>query len=90
MYIITKSLNQRNNLIKYLKKNMISAVFHYVPLHDSRMGEKFCKTRGDLSKTVKISQRILRLPIFYEMTESEVGHVVEIVRDFYLRNQQNN
>ncbi len=82
-YIITASLEERINLIEYLKKNNINAVFHYVPLHSSTAGMKYGKVRGDLFNTIDLSERVLRLPLFYEMTDDQVYEVVERLAEFY-------
>jgi dTDP-4-amino-4,6-dideoxygalactose transaminase len=83
MYIITASLDERTRLIGYLLDRGIKAVFHYVPLHSSPMGEKHCRVHGVLTHTDEISERLLRLPLYYEMTDDEVGRVVEAVKGFY-------
>ena len=83
MYIITKSLDERTDLIRYLNEHDIKAVFHYVPLHLSPMGLLHCRSHENLSITRQISERLLRLPMFYEMKESEVDRVVDAVYNFY-------
>jgi dTDP-4-amino-4,6-dideoxygalactose transaminase len=83
MYIITGSLEERTRLTEYLKDRAIKAVFHYVPLHSSPMGEKYCRSHGNLIHTDDISDRLLRLPLYYEMTDDEVERVVAAVGDFY-------
>ncbi|MCD4741919.1 MAG: dTDP-4-amino-4,6-dideoxygalactose transaminase [Desulfobacteraceae bacterium] len=83
MYIITHSLEERTNLMAFLKDRGINAVFHYIPLHTSPMGEKHCRAHGDLPHTVHTSARLLRLPMYYEIQEPEVEQVVAGVRAFY-------
>lgn len=83
MYLITGSLEERTRLMEHLQGLCIKAVFHYVPLHSSPMGEKYCRVYGDMPHTVKISERLLRLPLYYEMTDAEVRRVVEAVVEFY-------
>ncbi len=82
-YIITASLEERTELITYLKNKDIYAVFHYIPLHSSPAGRKYCKTVGDLPYTTDLSARVLRLPLFYEMNHSQVHQVVEAINEFY-------
>ncbi len=83
MYMITKSLDERTELLRYLGKRGINAVFHYMPLHTSPMGKKHCHTHGDLHHTVHASERLLRLPMYYEMNDEAVERVVAGVRGFY-------
>lgn len=83
MYIITRSLNERTQLLHYLKERGINAVFHYMPLHTSPMGKKHCHTHGDLPHTVHASERLIRLPMYYEMYDKYVDQVVAGVREFY-------
>lgn len=83
MYIITRSLDERTRLMEYLKSQGITSVFHYVPLHSSPMGEKHCRVHGSMVHTDGISERLLRLPMFYEMTEADVAGVIDAVSLFY-------
>lgn len=82
-YIITRSLEERGRLIDYLKQNGIWAVFHYVPLHSSPAGIKYGRTAGTMRVTDDLSDRVLRLPIYYEMREEDVEMVAEHVGRFY-------
>jgi dTDP-4-amino-4,6-dideoxygalactose transaminase len=58
------------------------AVFHYIPLHSSPMGQKFGYTENDLPVTNDISGRLLRLPLFYDITEEELQFVVAQVEKY--------
>lgn len=82
-YIITGSLEERARLIDYLKKNGIYAVFHYVPLHSSPAGMMFGRSSGSLETTDYISNSLLRLPLYYEMTVDDVKEVVRLINLFY-------
>ena len=82
-YIITRSLEERGRLIDYLKQNGIWAVFHYVPLHSSPAGIKYGRTAGTMRVTDDLSDRVLRLPVYYEMREEDVEMVAEHVGRFY-------
>lgn len=82
-YIITKSLDERKLLVAYLGKNGIMAVSHYVPLHSSPAGLKNGRVSGDLRVTDLVSERLLRLPVYYEMSDSDVEKVVQTVIGFY-------
>jgi|WetSurMetagenome_2_1015567.scaffolds.fasta_scaffold00781_12 dTDP-4-amino-4,6-dideoxygalactose transaminase len=82
-YIITRSLKERSELIKYLKLKSILSLFHYVPLHSSPAGIKYGRVGGKMTITENISERILRLPMYYEMTDGDTERVVEAVVEFY-------
>jgi len=81
--LITKSLDERTKLISFLKELGIAAPFHYVPLHTSPGGKKFGRAHGDLSQTVDLSERLVRLPLFSTLTNQ--NQVVEAVLKFYGR-----
>jgi dTDP-4-amino-4,6-dideoxygalactose transaminase len=82
-YIVLNSLDERMRLIEHLKAQSILAVFHYVPLHTSPMGLKMGYHPGMLPVTETISERLLRLPMYYEMQESEVELVVGEISKFF-------
>ena len=82
-YILVKDRQERTALIRHLKQAGIEATFHYVPLHTSPAGRKFARTAGRLPNTVRLSERILRLPLYYDMTEAQVQKVVDRIQRFY-------
>jgi dTDP-4-amino-4,6-dideoxygalactose transaminase len=79
-YILLPNIEVRDNLMAYLKQRDIGAVFHYVPLHSSPMGKRYRYAEGDLPVTEEVSGRLLRLPLFYTITEEEQLRVVTEVR----------
>jgi dTDP-4-amino-4,6-dideoxygalactose transaminase len=81
-YIILPNLDSRTRLIKHLKSKGILSVFHYVPLHLSPMGQKFGYKEGDFPNTESISDRLLRLPFYNEMTYDDQTQVIEAIRMF--------
>lgn len=81
-YLVLPDLNSRTNLIKHLKRKGILSVFHYIPLHLSPMGQKFGYREGDLPNTEFISDRLLRLPFYNEMTEEEQIQVIGAITAF--------
>jgi dTDP-4-amino-4,6-dideoxygalactose transaminase len=81
-YILLRDRATRDGLLDHLRRENIYAVFHYIPLHSSPMGQKFGYTENDLPVTNDVSGRLLRLPLFYEITEEEQARVVNAVRDF--------
>jgi dTDP-4-amino-4,6-dideoxygalactose transaminase len=82
-YIICRSSEERNRLMHLLNERGINAVFHYVPLHSSPAGRKFGRCHGELRVTEDLSQRLLRLPLYYEMSLHEITMVAEAIREFY-------
>ena len=81
-YMLMPSLEKRTAFIKYLKENGISAVFHYQPLHLSDMGRKFGGKLGDCSITEDVSNRLVRLPFYTDMSIDEQNYVLEAIRLF--------
>lgn len=82
-YIKTKDIDERSALIDFLKENKILSVFHYVPLHSAPAGLKFGRFHGEDKYTTKESERLLRLPMFYKLTEQEVDNITDKVKEFY-------
>lgn len=83
-YVILKNEKTRADLIHHLRANGILAVFHYVPLHSSPMGQKLgCDTRP-LPVTDDISSRLLRLPMYYEFGEDDQGRVIDSIKEFFV------
>lgn len=81
-YLLMPSLGSRENLIGHLKSRGIHAVFHYVPLHLSRMGRSFGYMPGDFPVSENAGEGLVRLPFFNEMTPNDLSRVVEGVREF--------
>ncbi len=82
-YIKCKDITERTELINYLKNNGIYSVFHYVPLHSSNAGIKFGKMSGEDIYTTKDSERILRLPLHYNISDSDIENVVDKLKGFF-------
>ena len=82
-YIKTKDMEERKALISYLKERDIAAVFHYVPLHSAPAGLRFGRFHGDDRYTTKESERLLRLPMYYNLSESDRQKVIDAVHGFY-------
>lgn len=82
-YVMLNSLGERTALIDHLKAQSILAVFHYVPLHTSPMGLAMGYRSGMLPVTESVSERLLRLPMYYEMEEIEIDTVVSELLKFF-------
>lgn len=74
---------ERAELIRRLKEAGIHAVFHYVPLHSSRAGERYGRFAGEDRFTTTESLRLLRLPLFYGLKREEALRVCALIREFY-------
>lgn len=82
-YIKTKDLEERQNLISFLKEKGIGAVFHYIPLHSAPAGKKYGEFFGKDIYTTSESERLLRLPLYYGLKEQDVMYITEQVKKFY-------
>lgn len=82
-YIKVKDLDERQRLIGYLKEKDIMAVFHYIPLHSAPAGKKYGTFFGEDKYTTKESERILRLPLYYGLSEEKTEKVITEVKNFY-------
>lgn len=77
-YLVCQSLEQRTELIKRLKENGILAVFHYQALHNS----EYYRNKHDgrvLKNTVFFADCLVRLPMFYELTDDEVDRTIHVI-----------
>lgn len=82
-YIKAKDMKERTHLIDFLKENDILAVFHYVPLHSAPAGIKFGRFHGEDKYTTGESERLVRLPMFYQLTDEQVDYIAGKVKEFY-------
>lgn len=80
-YILLPNQEIRNALMAHLKQHGIMAVFHFVPLHSSPMGQQFGRQGGNLAVTEELSGRLLRLPFYFEMTEGEQEYIVKFLKE---------
>jgi dTDP-4-amino-4,6-dideoxygalactose transaminase len=81
-YLLLPSAAERQALMAHLGERSILAVFHYVPLHLSPMGQRYGGRPGDCPVTEDLSERLVRLPFYTEMTEGEQEQVLTAVREF--------
>ncbi len=81
-YLLMPSLEKRQGLIAHLKAQSIVAPFHYLPLHLSDVGRKFGGKEGDCPVTEDVSDRLIRLPLYNDLTEADQARVVAGVREF--------
>lgn len=82
-YIVLETEEIRNNLMDYLKQNGINATFHYIPLHTSPMGNKLGCKEGSLPVTEEYAGRLLRLPLYADMTNEDNKFVINKIYEFF-------
>lgn len=82
-YIKVSDLEERTKLIAFLKQKDINTVFHYVPLHSSRAGQKYGTFYGNDRYTTRESERLIRLPLYYGLKNEEVDYVTETIREYF-------
>ncbi len=84
-YIKTKNLEERTELINYLKKHEIYAVFHYIPLHSAPAGRKFGRFFAQDIYTTQESERLLRLPMYYGLKREDQNKIIKSIKNFYCK-----
>ena len=83
-YLKTADLEERTALLAHLKARDIMAVFHYVPLHTADAGKQFGRFVGEDRYTTVESERLVRLPMWYGLSEGDQLRVVMAVEEFYM------
>lgn len=78
-YIIVPTKEKRDDMIIKLRECGVQSVFHYIPLHTAPMGQKFGYKEGDLPITEEYAGRLLRLPMYADLTDEEVNKVIDSV-----------
>ena len=76
-YLIAPSKHNRELFVKHLKSNGVQANSHYQPLHNSVAGEKYGYSRGELQVSSDVSERLVRLPLWHQISDDEIQHVIE-------------
>ncbi len=82
-YVKLKNLDERTRFIAYMKERGIGCVFHYIPLHSSPAGLKFGRFSGEDAFTTKESERLVRLPLYYGLSDAEQSEVIMAIRAFF-------
>lgn len=82
-YVKAKDLEERSQLIQYMNERDVNCVFHYIPLHSAPAGRRFGEFVGEDVYTTKESERLMRLPMFYGITEEQTEKVVKTLKNFY-------
>jgi dTDP-4-amino-4,6-dideoxygalactose transaminase len=81
-YVVLAPEIDRQKVLDTFKQNKIGAVFHYVPLHSSPAGMRFGRAHGELPLTSSLSQRLIRLPMWFGLTESQQQRVCDVLSAF--------
>lgn len=84
-YMKTRNLEERTKLIAFLKEKGILAVFHYIPLHTAPAGIKYGRFCGEDRFTTKESERLLRLPMYYQLKTEQIEDICNVVKTFYAK-----
>lgn len=82
-YMIMNTFEERQDFLAYLKSRGILSVFHYLPLHTSTMGLRFGGKKGSCPVTEQVSDRIVRLPFYNELSQSDQQAVIDAILKFY-------
>jgi dTDP-4-amino-4,6-dideoxygalactose transaminase len=82
-YIKVSNLDERTRLLKTLNDRKVQAVFHYVPLHTAIAGMQYSEFHGIDVHTTRESERLIRLPLWYGISENEIDTVVKAIEIFF-------
>lgn len=82
-YFKTKSLEERSALIQFLRTYGVYATFHYIPLHSSPAGKKYGEMFGTDKYTTTESEKLVRLPLYHQLTLQNVDCISQLITDFY-------
>lgn len=82
-YIKARSLEERTEFISFMKDNDVNCVFHYIPLHNAPAGKKYGVFAGEDKYTTTESERLVRLPLYYGLTDADHNKVCSKVIEFY-------
>jgi len=84
-FIKCRDIQERTGFIAHMRGRGVTAVFHYVPLHDSPAGRKYGRFHGEDRFTTAESERLVRLPLYYELQDAQVEYVIGCVREFFMK-----
>lgn len=82
-YLKAKDIEERTRLLTFLKENEVLAVFHYIPLHTAPAGIRYGRFHGEDKYTTRESERLVRLPMYYGLSEQDQKKVISKVLEFY-------
>ena len=82
-YLKARDLEERTALISYLKEQGVQAVFHYIPLHTAPAGQRYGVFAGEDRYTTVESEKLVRLPLYYNLSLEQADYVIDKVNAFY-------
>lgn len=82
-WFLAEDLDTRTRLLAYLRDRGINAVFHYVPLHSAPAGRRYGRAHGELPVTDDVSSRLVRLPLYLDLTETDILKICEALAQFF-------
>lgn len=82
-YIKLSDLSERTKFISYMRNKNIQCVFHYIPLHSAPAGLKFGKFEGEDINTTKESNRLVRLPLYYNISRDDLEYVIKCINEYF-------
>ncbi len=82
-YFKAKDLTERTAFISFMRENEIGCVFHYIPLHSAPAGKRFGRFHGEDRYTTKESERLVRLPMYYNLKLEDQQKVIDKIKEFY-------
>jgi dTDP-4-amino-4,6-dideoxygalactose transaminase len=80
-YVLLSPQIDRQTILDELKRNDVGSVFHYVPLHSSPAGRRYGRTHGNLAVTDAVSERLIRLPLWFGLTPAQQDKVAEVLSE---------
>ena len=81
-YMLFNDLDTRSRFIAHMREHEIMTPFHYIPLHSAPAGEKYCRTATDMTVTNRVSDTLVRLPLYYNLTDADQEHVIATACEF--------
>lgn len=82
-YIKLKNLDERSSFLQFMRDREIDCVFHYVPLHSAPAGRKFGRFHGEDTYTTVESDRLVRLPMYYGITDEDKETVIYSIKEYF-------
>jgi dTDP-4-amino-4,6-dideoxygalactose transaminase len=82
-YLVCNSLDERTNLINFLRQQDVCAVFHYQSLHQSTYYKEHSDNVPDLPYSDYFTDHLVRLPMYYELSEADIQLVIRLIKEFY-------
>lgn len=82
-YIKTADLDERSALIQFMRQKQVMGVFHYIPLHSAIAGKKFGRFHGDDIWCTRESGRLVRLPLYHNISDTDIDRVADVIYQFY-------